>query len=58
MTAPGAAKSPVKREPMTDDRADEIMARLAVVTADILDLDDRLSRLVQKHCDHTSGGGQ
>jgi hypothetical protein len=58
MTAPGAATSPAKREPMTDDRTDEIMAKLAVMTADIIDLDDRLSRLDQKHRDHTSGGGQ
>lgn len=58
MTTQGAAIAPAKSDPLTTGRAAEILAKLAVISADILDLDDRLTRLDSQHRDHSSGGGQ
>ncbi len=54
MTTDAAANRPAKREPMTAQQACEILAKLAVMTADILDLDDRLERLTIRHRDHAA----
>lgn len=54
MTADAAASRPAKREPMTAQQACEILAKLTVMTADILDLDDRLERLTIRHRDHAA----
>jgi hypothetical protein len=54
MTANTPANRPAKREPMTAQQAREILAKLAVMTTDVLDLDDRLERLTIRHRDHAA----
>jgi hypothetical protein len=54
MTADAPATGPAKREPLTAEQTAGIMAKLAVIHADILDLDERVTLLDIKHHGHIS----